>query len=62
MRAQDIAVVEGHGDLARIYEAIGQAMYAGRKVRFTVEEGLKIAVGGEAWTLPFGRAGDEVGQ
>lgn len=61
MKTTDIAVVEGR-NLEEVARALNEAVQAGRRVRLTVEGGLKIAVGGEAWTLPYGRVGNETGQ
>lgn len=61
MNAKGIAVLEGK-ELEQIADWLAQAVQDERKVRLTVEGGLKIAVGGESWTLPYGRVGDECGQ
>jgi hypothetical protein len=56
---RDLAVVDGD-DLAQLYRAVGEAVYVGRPVRFTVDNGLKWD-DGNGWTPPKGRPADETG-
>jgi hypothetical protein len=53
MRAQDIVTLEGR-DLDYLVRNLVAAATQGRRVRFTVDGGLKWAVGGETWTPPYG--------
>lgn len=41
-------------EIVRLADAFIWAADNGARVRIAVEDGLKIAVGGEAWSLPMG--------
>ena len=66
MSPGEIAVLGGVDPIAiditaEALERAAAALRQGRTVRFTVEDGLKVAVGGGTWSLPWGRIADETG-
>jgi len=66
MRPEEIAVLGGVDPIAidvtaEALERAAAALRQGRTVRFTVEDGLKVAVGGGTWSLPWGRTGNDCG-
>ena len=66
MQSQDIAVLGGVDPIAtdataEALELAAQALRDGRNVRFAVEGGLKIAIGGGCWSWPWGREADVTG-
>lgn len=53
MRADQIAEISGR-DLEILAAQISAAVKSGRRVSFTVEDGLKWKVGGDCWTPSHG--------